>query len=248
MESGLNECSSLEEDLTLLSSVLELSRKTCSSSHGRTNLQDILETFPLGTAWLALKTMNELSGWCIQCPGFQAAKPVSPFIHQACRIKGEIPGIHEVAYFSLHLEGLPAIDLWFETGTTEVYQQPCLCAVSLGWWQCLFISVLSSWCSMNLELSLPLPLTSNSSLSSLYSQLPLNVSYPWLHLNNTHSVSFWWCFWVWHLFWILLLFWKELSKFLGHLGSHLNQMIKLQRLLFQIADDSRQLWDSRESS
>lgn len=133
-----------------------------------------------------------------------------------------------------------------ENKTTEVYQQPCLCAVPLGWLQCLFLSVLSSWFSMNPELSLPVPVTFNSSSSSLYSQLPLNVSYPWLHLNNTHSVSFWWCFWVWHLFWILLLFWKELSKFLGHLGSHLNQMIKRQRLLFQIADDSRQLWDSRE--
>lgn len=48
--------------------------------------------------------------------GSQAAKQVSPFTHQAGRIKGEMPTIHEMAFSPLYLEGPPAADLWFKIG------------------------------------------------------------------------------------------------------------------------------------
>lgn len=48
--------------------------------------------------------------------GSHYAQQVSPFIHQAGRIKGEMPGIQEMAFSFLYLEGPPAADLWLKIG------------------------------------------------------------------------------------------------------------------------------------
>ena len=146
--------------------------------------------------------------------------------HQACRIKGEMAGIQEVAHFSLYMDSpQPPSRCWPLVWSGKRNKR--LTAALL---MCYILGLVTGVFMVCAKFMIQYEAGALSSASA-HIQLFLILVSVLIFLpmcptgTSPRKHSFYCpccCFWVSHSCWILLLLQKEMGKFLGYLGLPLN--------------------------